>query len=132
MESETSVQTIEAEVTQSPWGVSTSIDLYHCNPDLIQSEEHIREYVEKLCDLIEMKTYGACHVVHFGQDPKVSGLSMFQLIETSCISGHFADETSAAYIDIFSCKPYNEEIAAMFTQEFFEAKYRRVQKNIRR
>jgi S-adenosylmethionine/arginine decarboxylase-like enzyme len=47
---------------------------------------------------------------------------MVQLIETSLISGHFANLNNAAYIDIFSCNPYDPEEAARFTQAFFEAK----------
>ena len=126
-----SIQTLEEKIHKAPWGVLSCIDLYKCHPDLIRSETHIREYVKKLCELIDMKTYGSCHVVHFGQDPKVQGYSMFQLIETSCISGHFAEDTNAAYIDIFSCKPYDEEKAAMFSQDFFEADFRRIQINRR-
>lgn len=121
----------DLDTKKAPWGISTCIDLYDCDPDFIRSEVHIREYVQKLCQLIEMKTYGACHVVHFGEDPAVSGFSMFQLIETSCISAHFANQSNTAYIDIFSCKAYDEGQAALFSQNFFEAKRFKIQKNIR-
>ena len=77
--------------TENLWGMSTSVDLYDCNPSIIRDAEKIKEYVKQLCDLIEMKTFGECLVVHFGEDPKVSGFSMTQLIETSLISGHFAN-----------------------------------------
>ena len=93
--------------TENLWGMSTSVDLYDCNPATIRDAEKIKEYVKQLCDLIEMKTFGECLVVHFGEDPKVSGFSMTQLIETSLISGHFANNTNAAYLDIFSCKWYD-------------------------
>ena len=76
---------------------------------------------KKLCDLIKMKRFGECQVVRFGVDERVQGYSMVQLIETSLISGHFANLTNAAYIDIFSCKPYDPEEVARFTQAFFEA-----------
>lgn len=103
------------------WGMETQLDLHYCNPDTIRSAEKIREYVVKLCELIKMKRFGECVVVHFGEDEAVAGFSMTQLIETSLISGHFANLTNATYINIFSCKPYDPEAAAQFTQEFFGA-----------
>ncbi len=104
------------------WGLATSVDLYDCNPDFIRSKEKITEFVVKLCDYIEMKRFGDCVVVHFGEDEKVAGYSMLQLIETSLISGHFANKTNAAYLDIFSCKYYEPSDVETFCKDFFEAK----------
>lgn len=107
------------------WGLLTSIDLEKCNPKLIRDALSIKRYVYELCDLIEMKRFGECHVVHFGEDERVAGFSMFQLIETSCISAHFANESNTAYLDIFSCKAYDPQVVAQFTQTFFKGgKYR--------
>lgn len=111
---------IKAEA--APWGLLTSLDLYDCNPETIRDAEKIRQYVVDLCDLIEMKRFGECQVVNFGEDERVKGYSMIQLIETSLISGHFADLTNTAYIDIFSCKPYDPDRALRFSKDFFEAK----------
>lgn len=105
----------------APWGLLTSLDLYECNPETIRNAERIRQYVIELCDLIEMRRFGDCQVVHFGDDERVKGFSMVQLIETSLISGHFANYTNAAYIDIFSCKPYPPDRVAQFTRDYFEA-----------
>ncbi len=103
------------------WGTLSSIDVKNCDPEIIRNAEKIKDYVIKLCDLIEMKRFGECQVVHFGEDEVVAGFSMTQLIETSLVSGHFANLTNTAYIDIFSCKPYDPHVAAKFTQEFFKA-----------
>ena len=105
----------------APWGLLTSLDLYQCNPSTIRSAEKIRQYIFELCDLIQMRRYGECQVVYFGEDERVQGYSVVQLIETSLISGHFANLTNAAYIDIFSCKSYEPEEAVRFTQDYFEA-----------
>ena len=105
------------------WGMSMSLDLYKCNPDTIRDADKIKEYVKELCDnVIDMKRYGECQVVHFGDDPKVTGFSMTQLIETSLVSGHFANNTNAAYLDIFSCKWYDIDKVRDFSEKFFEAK----------
>jgi S-adenosylmethionine/arginine decarboxylase-like enzyme len=105
----------------APWGLLTSLDLYRCNPETIRDAGKIKAYVKELCRRIEMRTFGECQVVHFGEDERVAGFSMIQLIETSLISGHFANLTNNAYIDIFSCKPYEPDQVVAFTKDFFEA-----------
>lgn len=107
---------------KSIWGMSQTIDLKKCHPKSIRSEDHIRKYVIELCDLIQMKRFGEMTIVHFGEDEKVAGYSMFQLIETSCISGHFANKTNNAYIDIFSCKSFNTIDSEEFSKKYFDAK----------
>ncbi len=104
------------------WGVSSCINLYECDLSLMQNADCIREFVIRLCDLIKMKRYGETQVVFFGEDPRVNGFSMTQLIETSLISAHFADASQAIYLDVFSCAPYNPEEAAQFAADFFKAK----------
>lgn len=84
------------------WGLSTHVDIKGCDPELIKSKAAIQDYVIQLCKLIEMNRFGDVQIVHFGEDEKVAGYSMIQLIETSLISGHFANHSNAAYIDIFS------------------------------
>ena len=83
------------------WGILSSIDLFNCNTQKIRDRNVIKRYVDELCELIEMKQFGETQIVHFGEDEKVAGFSMIQLIETSLISGHFANKTNNAYIDIF-------------------------------
>ena len=67
-----------------------------------------------------MKRFGEFKIVHFGTGNK-SGYSMVQLIETSNITAHFCNENNSAYLDIFSCKPYDEKEMENFTKKFFEA-----------
>jgi S-adenosylmethionine decarboxylase len=103
------------------WGVSSSIDLYDCDLALMQNADAIREFVVILCDRIKMRRYGETQVVFFGDEPRVQGFSMTQLIETSLISAHFADASCAIYLDVFSCAPYDSEDAAKFAAEYFKA-----------
>ena len=69
-----------------------------------------------------MRRYGETQVVFFGDDPRVTGFSMTQLIETSLISAHFADASCAIYLDVFSCAPYDPEEVAKFAAVYFKAK----------
>jgi S-adenosylmethionine/arginine decarboxylase-like enzyme len=108
---------------EKAWGILTCIDLHNCNPDFIRDAELIKKFVQELCDLIEMKRFGETVVVHFGEDEKVAGYSMTQLIETSLISAHFANLTNSVYLDIFSCKYYDPDTVAGFTKKFFQGEH---------
>ncbi|HDR74050.1 MAG TPA: S-adenosylmethionine decarboxylase [Methanoculleus sp.] len=120
-EAVTDASVIEHFKTGGAWGLYTCVDLKGCNPETIRNADRIREFIIELCDLIDMKRFGEPQIVHFGPNDRVAGYSMTQLIETSLISGHFANESNAAYLDIFSCKEYAPTVMAEFCKEFFEA-----------
>ena len=109
------------EMTPNDWGMSSCIDLYECDLALMQNADAIREYVKVLCERIKMRRYGETQVVFFGDELRVQGFSMTQLIETSLISAHFADASRAIYLDVFSCAPYDPEEVARFAAEYFKA-----------
>ncbi len=106
-------------IRQNVWGLASAIDIYECDPETIRDADLIRKFVIELCDLIEMKRYGETQVIHFGEDERVAGFSMVQLIETSLISAHFANQSNAVYLDVFSCKPYAPEVVREFAQDYF-------------
>lgn len=106
-------------IDESVWGIASSFDIYDCNPETIRDAEKIRQFVIELCDLIEMKRFQDTMIVNFGEEERVAGFSMVQLIETSLISAHFANLTNTTYLDVFSCKPYDPEIVADFAKKFF-------------
>jgi len=110
---------VNRAAAQNIWGIASAIDIYNCDPHKIRSADTIRRFVVELCELIEMKRYGETTVVHFGEDERVAGYSMIQLIETSLISAHFANLTNTTYLDVFSCKPYEPEVVRSFAQDFF-------------
>jgi len=103
------------------WGVSSCINLYDCELAFMQNADIIRKFVVLLCDRIKMRRYGETRVVFFGDEPRVQGFSMTQLIETSLISAHFADVSRTIYLDVFSCATYDPQDTAQFAAEYFKA-----------
>ncbi len=101
------------------WGLLSSIDIHGCDGTTVRDAQAIKRFVVELCDRIDMKRFGECVVVNFGEDERVAGFSMTQFIETSLISGHFANQTNGVYLDVFSCKYYNPYEVAEFAKEFF-------------
>ena len=104
------------------WGLAVCIDLGECDHDKIASKEHITQFAVDLANYIDMKRYGEPMVVFFGDEPKVQGYSLVQLIETSQISGHFAEDTDRAFIDVFSCKQFPPKKTAEWVKGYFGAK----------
>jgi len=104
------------------WGLQTNLDIHGCDPALIRNAEAIKEFVIRLCDQIEMKRFGEPVIIDFGEDERVSGYSMMQLIETSLVSAHFANQSNTVYLDIFSCKYYDPHAAAEFARDYFKGK----------
>jgi S-adenosylmethionine/arginine decarboxylase-like enzyme len=123
---------IEQAITENVWGISSSFDIYNCKPETIRDADKIRQFVRELCDLIEMKRFQDTIVVNFGEDERVAGFSMIQLIETSLISAHFANLTNTTYLDVFSCKPYDPAMVEKFTTGFFGGSHSITQVNLRR
>jgi len=123
---------MQQAIDEKVWGIASSFDIYHCNPETIRDADKIKQFVIELCDLIEMKRFQDTLVVNFGEDERVAGFSMVQLIETSLISAHFANLTNATYLDVFSCKPYDPEVVADFAKKFFGGSEIMIHANLRR
>ena len=105
------------------FGYELIMDLYECDKDVISSKKKLQEYTDQLCELIKMKKYGKTLLPYFGEKAAFTkGYSLVQLIETSSITGHFSESWKTAYINIFSCKKYDQALAKKFTKQFFKAK----------
>lgn len=92
------------------WGKHLLINAYRCDKRLISSPRNIELFSSNLVKKIDMVPYGLPMIKYFGHGNK-AGLTLVQLIETSNITGHFCDETGDGYIDVFSCKNYDIEVA---------------------
>ncbi|TSC95941.1 MAG: S-adenosylmethionine decarboxylase-like protein [Parcubacteria group bacterium Athens1014_10] len=105
------------------FGYELLLDLYQCNSETIRSVKKLQEFVDSLCKLLKMKKYGETFLPYFGLNKiHTAGYSLLQFIETSSITGHFSENHNKCYINIFSCKKYNEKKTEKFAADFFEAK----------
>lgn len=105
------------------FGWELIMDLYECDLKCISNQASIQRYAAEICEVIDMKPYGETMTPYFGEKQEhTKGFSLLQFIETSSITGHFSENSGAAYINIFSCKKYNYEKAEQFTKDFFGAK----------
>src|SRR5262245_54918301 len=106
------------------WGKHLIVDMSGGDGDRVRSAKHIRRFVEDLIQAIGMKAYGEPVLQHFAEHvPEAAGYSLVQLIETSAITGHFCDRSGDAYIDIFSCKDFDAEIAIGVIRAAFQPQH---------
>ena len=115
------------EITMS-YGKELIIDLHECDPATF-TRESIENYFRALCKLIDMER---CKL-HFWDDvgvpewekqtePHLKGTSAIQFITTSNVTIHALDLLGEVYVNIFSCKEFNDEKADLFTIKHFEGK----------
>ena len=111
----------------APYGYELILDLHGCSPDKFNRAE-IDRYFTELCDRIGMEK---CEV-HFWDDvgvppeeqqtlPHAKGTSAVCFILTSSIVIHTLDIPKAVYVNIFSCKTFDPNVAAEFTEDWFES-----------
>jgi len=110
------------------YGFELILDLHDCNPSKF-TRAHLDQYFTKLCDLIDMEK----SEVHFWDDvgvppgeqqtsPQTKGTSAVCFIITSTIVVHTLDLLEAVYVNIFSCKSFDPDVAQEFTKKWFDAK----------
>jgi S-adenosylmethionine decarboxylase len=96
------------------------VDAAGCTLESISSRETIVAFTKDLIKRIDMVAFGEPIVEHFAtHDPAKAGYSMVQLIETSNLAAHFVDKTGEMYLDVFSCKPYNNQDVIDCVKEYF-------------
>jgi S-adenosylmethionine/arginine decarboxylase-like enzyme len=112
------------------WGRLIIIDLYNCDKNLIKNKKEIELFIIELCKKIKMKRHGKAIIKRFGKN-SLKGYSAIQFIETSSIIIHFDEINNKAFIDIFSCKKFDENNIEKFSKEFFKTKNSKIKILIR-
>jgi S-adenosylmethionine decarboxylase len=107
--------------SNNSWGFHAIIDCAGCNHNSITDYDNIYNFTKECVKQIDMVAYGEPQIVKFGTGNK-AGYTLVQLIETSNICAHFVDEKDEIYLDVFSCKPFDDRIVEMLLVQFFNAK----------
>lgn len=100
------------------WGYHLMLDCSGCNNN-IADRDQIYRFTKDLVERIDMTAHGEPIIEHLLQGDPKQGYSMMQLITTSNICAHFMELDGTAYFDIFSCKPFNIDIAQDVVKEYF-------------
>ncbi len=111
-----------------PYGFELILDLHGCDVGRF-TRKSIEEYFVAVCNAIGMERedfhfwdYEGVPAEEVSNEAHLSGTSAVQFITTSNIVIHTLDKLKAAYVNIFSCKKYDKELAEKITKEWFGAK----------
>jgi len=110
---------------KKPYGKELILDLHGCEPSFF-ARKSIENYFKNLCDLIDMER---CELFWWDDqdtpeaekqtEPHLKGTSAVQFIMTSNITIHTLDLLGNVYLNIFSCKDFDEQKAAKFSVDWF-------------
>jgi len=109
------------------YGFELIMDLHGCDVSKF-NRKSIEEYMVAVCEAIGMERedlhfwdYEGVPAEDLPKEAHLLGTSAVQFITTSNIVIHTLDLLKAVYINIFSCKPFDEKVAEKITKEWFGA-----------
>ncbi len=110
------------------FGKELILDLYDCDISRFTRKD-IRNYFKKLCEQIDMVRETLTWWDYYGipkeeqpLEEHLRGTSAVQFIRTSNITIHTLEMTGCIYLNIFSCKDYDENKVKQFSEEWFKGK----------
>ncbi|MFH1894494.1 MAG: S-adenosylmethionine decarboxylase [Patescibacteria group bacterium] len=106
---------------QKIFGQELILDLYGCDLEIMQSKKKIKEFCKKICELIRINRVGEPFIRNTGKGD-LAGYSICQFLETSSIIIHTCDPILEIYLNVFSCRLFDNKKAVDFTKRFFKPK----------
>lgn len=110
------------------YGKELILDIHNCNPSTF-TRKSIRNYLKELCALIDMERCELYWWDDYGvppeeqeTEPHLKGTTAIQFISTSNITIHTLDLLKSAYINIFSCKEFDETVVKEISSRWFQGK----------
>lgn len=101
------------------WGFHLLIDASACDASTF-TRENIGAFERALVKAIDMVPFGEPMIEHFATHaPDKAGYTLLRMIETSHVAAHFVDSNGDAYVDIFSCRNINVEVASKIVEQYF-------------
>ena len=88
-----------------------AIDLHDADHERLADPDTIRRFVPALIDAIGMQAHGPLMLDRFGDD-ELEGWSALQFIETSSITVHADEAFDRCFVDVFSCRSFDPDVAA--------------------
>jgi S-adenosylmethionine/arginine decarboxylase-like enzyme len=111
----------DSQSTYKPWGKSIALDLYQCDKAKLIDPDGLKTFIADLIKSVDMVAHGPCYIERFGEG-KLLGHSAMQFIETSAITVHLDEIDNRAFIDLFSCKPFDAKKPTELARKYFGAK----------
>jgi S-adenosylmethionine/arginine decarboxylase-like enzyme len=99
------------------YGKHLMVTAVSCNENLLDLDA-VSRFIKEMVPAIDMVPYGDLVIARFGEGIEI-GISAVQLIVTSAITIHTNDTFRDMYLDVFSCKWFDEEIVTKMIRDYF-------------
>ena len=108
------------------YGKELILDLHECNADMF-TRETIDMFFEELCELIDMEKCER-YWWDYENEPEeyekapdhLKGISAVQFISTSTVTIHTLDVLKKVFINVFSCKDFDETLIIDTAKSWFK------------
>ena len=108
------------------YGKELILDVHDCDSSTF-TRKSIRNYFKKLCAMIDMERCELYWWDDYGipieereTEPHLKGTTAIQFIKTSNITIHTLDILKRTYLNIFSCKDFDENVVKKFSENWFK------------
>jgi len=113
----------ESVLRRQAYGQEAIIDLHDVPLDRFH-HKIVKDFAEKLCDEIGMQrgpvyAWGDDEDLGTMHNPKADGLSCIQFLYSSSIVVHAIDELGKVFVNVFSCKNFDQEKVLRFALATF-------------
>ncbi len=107
------------------FGKELIIDIHGCK-EIPCTRDYLEKYFMNACKYLQMKRENLFFWDYDGDEEEynkapshLKGISAVQFITTSNITIHTIDELKRVYVNIFSCKDFDEEFMIDFSSAYF-------------
>lgn len=106
---------------RKPYGTELIMDLHGCDLSVF-TKESLDRYIIDVCELIGINRHGD-PMYWFDESgiEHLNGVSAVQFLTTSTLVIHGINMMQTVLVNLFSCNPFETDVAAEFTKNYFKA-----------
>lgn len=105
------------------YGPHLMLDLNECNPEILDSLDACFDFLNEMPAMIGMTRITRPYIFRYeGSYVDDDGITGVVIIAESHISLHTYPQKNFAFVDIFSCKPFDTEVAKQHVIDYFKSK----------
>lgn len=116
---------------RKPWGVTTIIDIYDCNPQILNDVAKPRHFVRELYQKMDTKLDDHENEVSADQKENITKFNTSHQTGTTSISGRIVHTVNTVYLDIFNRRRYEPREIAEFAAAFFNGAHYKMHVSMR-
>jgi S-adenosylmethionine decarboxylase len=120
-EAETLADVSDPPAPSHAWGWHLLIDMSDVNKNM-DSEDAIENFFGLLLKTTKMKALSPIMIKRVDNKEEGRGISAVQIITTSSIVFHGDDKNRCVYLDVFTCKPFDQKVVINLIKKYFQPK----------